>query len=129
MYKPQVFEWLKDVARRAEEQGKALVIFSPYPVTEYLNKSANDFYYMFSDVSYNNPPDPTPDTADKAIEAGIKLQFGGHIHVNDTMVHRNRKGPWLTFRHHPLQPIHRLISLSVVTARTFLRSKPGLLKK
>ncbi|UYM15671.1 metallophosphoesterase family protein [Endozoicomonas euniceicola] len=91
-HKKAVFDWLKDVTRRAEKQGKALIIFSHYPVTEYLNKSANDFYYVFNDASYNNTRIPTPDTADQAITAGVKVQFAGHIHVNDTAVHHNEQG-------------------------------------
>ena len=91
-HKKEVFDWLKDVTRRADEQGKALIIFSHYPVTEYLNKSANDFYYVFNDASYNNTRVPTPDTAEQAIEAGVRVQFGGHIHVNDTAVHRSKQG-------------------------------------
>lgn len=92
IYKPQVFTWLKEVSQRAKEQGKALVVFSHYPVTEYLNNSSNDFFYLFGDESYNNRRVPTPDTGDKVIEAGIRVQFGGHIHVNDTAVHRNEQG-------------------------------------
>ena len=91
-YKPQVFAWLKKISERAKEQGKALVVFSHYPVTEYLNNSSNDFFYLFGDESYNNRRVPTPDTGDKAIEAGIRAQFGGHIHVNDTAVHSNDQG-------------------------------------
>ncbi|PMH43249.1 hypothetical protein BCU68_04470 [Vibrio sp. 10N.286.49.B3] len=94
-YKPQVMEWLADVTARAEQEGKTLVVFSHYPATEYLNNSANDFYYVFNDGSYNNTRVPSHDTAEQVIATGVKLHFGGHIHVNDTAVHSNDNGDTL----------------------------------
>ncbi|WP_394131918.1 metallophosphoesterase [Shewanella maritima] len=91
-YKPQVMDWLTDVTSRAEQLGKTLVVFSHYPATEYLNSSANDFYYVFNDGSYNNTRVPSTDTAEQVIETGVKVHFGGHIHVNDTAVHHSKKG-------------------------------------
>ncbi|WOT04758.1 metallophosphoesterase [Shewanella youngdeokensis] len=91
-HKPKVFEWLADVAQRAEEQGKVLIVFSHYPAIEYLNDSANDFYFLFDDSSYNNKRVPSDDTAHQLINAGVKLQFAGHIHVNDTAIRSNENG-------------------------------------
>ncbi|MCQ1059322.1 metallophosphoesterase [Photobacterium sp. ZSDE20] len=91
-YKPQVMDWLANVTARAEAEGKTLIVFSHYPATEYLNSSANDFYYVFNDGSYNNTRVPSSDTAEQVINAGVKMQFGGHIHVNDTAVHQGENG-------------------------------------
>ena len=91
-YKPQVMDWLASVTERAESEGKTLIVFSHYPATEYLNSSANDFYYVFNDGSYNNTRVPSGDTAEQVLNAGVKVQFGGHIHVNDTAVHQGENG-------------------------------------
>ncbi|MGR5066277.1 metallophosphoesterase [Photobacterium sp. DNB22_13_2] len=91
-YKPQVMDWLANVTARAEAEGKTLIVFSHYPATEYLNSSANDFYYVFNDGSYNNTRVPSSDTAQHVLDAGVKVQFGGHIHVNDTAIHQGENG-------------------------------------
>jgi len=86
-YKRVVLAWLKDVHQRARDNGKTLIVFSHYPVCEYLNYSANDFFYLFYDGSYNNKRVPDTATAQAVLEqGGMELQFSGHIHLNDTAV-------------------------------------------
>ena len=86
-YKRVVLAWLKDVHARAAENGKTLIVFSHYPVCEYLNHSANDFFYLFDDGSYNNKRVPDTATAQSVLEqASMELNFSGHIHLNDTAV-------------------------------------------
>ncbi|SDH15532.1 Calcineurin-like phosphoesterase [Vibrio xiamenensis] len=88
-YKPQLMTWLESVTQRAQQMGKTLIVFSHYPATEYLNSSANDFYYVFNDGSYNNTRVPSTDTASQVANTGVKLHFAGHIHVNDTSSYQN----------------------------------------
>ncbi|PSW63674.1 phosphoesterase [Photobacterium kishitanii] len=93
--KHQVLNWLKDVIKRATEQGKTLLVFSHYPAIEYLNYSADDFYYLFNDYSYNHKRVPTSETTEELIECGLKLHFAGHIHINDTTKYTGRNGQTL----------------------------------
>ncbi|PSW96071.1 phosphoesterase [Photobacterium angustum] len=93
--KPQVLAWLKDVIKRADEQGKTLLVFSHYPAIEYLNYSADDFYYLFADSSYNHKRVPTSETTEELIDCGLKLHFAGHIHINDTAKYVGRNGQTL----------------------------------
>lgn len=83
-YKTEVMEWILSVTTRAKENNKALMVFSHYPAVEYLNYSADEFWYLFDDQSYNHTRVPSSDTSEQVLNSGIQLHFAGHIHINDT---------------------------------------------
>lgn len=91
-YKAELFDWLTDVTARAEQEGKCLLVFSHYPAVEYLNYSADDFYYLFDDSSYNHKRVPSDDTAQQVRATGVRLNIAGHIHISDTARHVSPNG-------------------------------------
>jgi len=78
-----VLDWIADVARRAEAQGKHLLAFSHYPALDPLDGTVSDERDVLGDTSLSLRI-PAPDVATALIEAGLKLHFSGHLHINDT---------------------------------------------
>lgn len=82
-HKRFVLDWMADVARRADAEGKHLLAFSHYPAIDPLDDTVADERAVLGDTSLSLRI-PEPDVATALIEAGIKVHFSGHLHVNDT---------------------------------------------
>jgi 3',5'-cyclic AMP phosphodiesterase CpdA len=85
--KPLIFEWMRDVARRAAEQGKHLLAFSHYPVVDPLNGSANLEASLLGNTGFVRRT-PGLDVMAAVAATGIKVHFSGHLHINDTAAFR-----------------------------------------
>lgn len=79
--KPFLFEWIADVCKRAHQQGKNLLTFSHYPALDPFNDSSGGYAKLFgqSEIIRRQPGIAV---AEKLLETGLQLHFGGHMHVN-----------------------------------------------
>ncbi len=84
-HKPFIFDWMSDVARRAREQKKKLIVFSHYPMINPSNGALADEMALFG-MSDSLRRVPVRAVAETAAATGIKVHFGGHLHVNHTAV-------------------------------------------
>lgn len=82
-----VLDWMKDVAARAEAQGKQLIAFSHYPIIDPLNGTWADEAKLLNDTSFLRRT-PRAEVSKAAAATGIKVHFSGHLHINDTAVFR-----------------------------------------
>lgn len=82
-----ILDWMKDVADRAEENGKQLFVFSHYPLLDPLNGTLADEIQLFGETSFARRT-PGSAIASAAARTGIKVHFSGHLHVNDTALWR-----------------------------------------
>ncbi len=95
--KEYLMEWLADVSRRAEAEGKRLLLISHYPALNYLDgdgevNDGHDVNYLLGDTSNTISRLPDSTVGDAFIRCGLKLHFAGHMHVNDTYGYRNDEG-------------------------------------
>ncbi|MFT6302458.1 MAG: 3',5'-cyclic AMP phosphodiesterase CpdA [Granulosicoccus sp.] len=79
--KHYLFEWITDVCKRADEQGKNLLTFSHYPALDPFNDSSGGYAKLFGQTEVIRRQ-PGIRVAEKLLETGLRLHFGGHIHVN-----------------------------------------------
>lgn len=75
-----VIDWVKEIAKEAENRGKTLIAFSHYPMVDY-NDGATDF---MNELIKREQRVPTEEVAQLFADAGITIHFGGHIHINNT---------------------------------------------
>lgn len=81
--KPFVVDWLRDVDRRARAAGKQVIHFSHYPVLETLNGTLDlEIEMMGANGFHRRMPERA--VGEILLEAGLRLHFSGHVHVNDT---------------------------------------------
>ena len=92
-HKGFVLDWVKDVAARAKREGKQLLAFSHYPMLDMLNGTAEDELALIGRTS-STERTPSEAVASAAIDAGLRIHFSGHLHVNDTAMMRRDNG-WL----------------------------------
>lgn len=77
--KPFLLDWIGDVVRRARQQGKLLLPVSHYPILPPLPG--------FSEVMPDDAlarRSPSPAIAERLAAAGLRLHFGGHLHLHAT---------------------------------------------
>lgn len=82
-HKRFVIEWIKDVTRRAELEGKRLLTFSHYPMLDILDGTHDDERQVIGNTGSVKRM-PLPDVAAAMMDAGMRIHFSGHLHVNDT---------------------------------------------
>lgn len=91
IHKRFILDWVKSVTDRARKLGKTVIAFSHYPALDPLDGTREDEFAVLGQTSLMDRI-PEPDVGDALIDAGIRLHFSGHLHINDTARHRNANG-------------------------------------
>ncbi len=85
-------EWVKTVAAEAKKRGKALITFCHYPIVDF-NDGANDYIIKsWGALSFDLERTPSDEITKAMMDAGLRLHFGGHMHVNDTGIKTDDNG-------------------------------------
>jgi len=91
VHKRFVLDWAKSVAARAEMLGKRLLAFSHYPALDPLDNTGDDERGVLGETSLRHRV-PDAQVGKALIEAGIRVHFSGHLHINDTARMSNDTG-------------------------------------
>jgi 3',5'-cyclic AMP phosphodiesterase CpdA len=94
-HKTQVIDWISDVVKRAEKEGKQLIAFSHFPMTEYYDGQESQVKQLFGIKKFQLPRLPKKSVSQALAATGLKVHIGGHMHINDTGVTRNKDGSFL----------------------------------
>ena len=90
--KSYLFKWIKSVSDRAEKLNKTLIVFSHYPVLDFHDGATPQIKELLVKDKMQSHRVPNESVAHKFIEAGVKIHFGGHIHINDTEIYTSDEG-------------------------------------
>jgi 3',5'-cyclic AMP phosphodiesterase CpdA len=85
-HKPHVIEWLRDVVARGKAQGKQVVAFSHFPMSEFFNGASDDIVALLGQNKMQMVRRPAEDTTRALAETGLQVHVGGHMHFNDLAV-------------------------------------------
>ena len=91
VHKRFILDWIRSVTDRGRALGKTVIAFSHYPVLDPLDGTGDDELAVLGQTSLMGRI-PEPEVGDALIDAGIRLHFSGHLHVNDTARLRNADG-------------------------------------
>lgn len=83
-HKQHVIEWINDVTARAAAEGKRLITFSHYPMTEFYQGQAKALGALFGESRFQLSRSPTDHTARTMAATGVQVHIGGHMHLNNT---------------------------------------------
>lgn len=83
-YKSHLLDWVAKVAREAQKRNKLLVAFSHYPMVEFNDGSTEEMKLFFGKTKMQLSRVPHSEVAEAFANAGLKIHFGGHMHINDT---------------------------------------------
>jgi 3',5'-cyclic AMP phosphodiesterase CpdA len=84
IYKPHLFTWLKKVVEASKKYNKKLVAFSHYPAVDFNEDTSGELRALFGEDKWQLERVPEEQIAKTMADAGIKLHFAGHMHINDT---------------------------------------------
>ncbi len=82
--KAHQLEWIKKVSQEAEKQGKVLISFSHYPLVDFHDGASDEMKQLFGAEKFQLSRVPDPEVSELYAEAGIRIHFAGHMHINDT---------------------------------------------
>ncbi len=90
--KPYLVDWAKRVSQRAKELHKTLIAFSHYPMVDFYDNAAENIGEIFGSGKSLAGRLPGNLVAETFANAGIKVHFGGHLHINDTGTKKTTEG-------------------------------------
>lgn len=89
--RPHLLPWMRSVADRAAARNKALVAFSHYPALDPLGGTCAAERALFGPTGLARR-DPGAEVAAAFAATGVRVHLSGHLHVNDTGLHRTASG-------------------------------------
>ena len=90
--KKYLFDWVQKVIKEAEKHGKTLIAFSHYPMVDFNNGASNHIDNLLVDSKRQMQRVPDENVAKMFADAGLKVHFGGHMHMNDTGISTTKNG-------------------------------------
>ncbi len=132
--KKYLLDWVGRVVRSSEEHGKTLIAFSHYPMVDFTNGATSEIDDLLVGGQMQLRRVPNNKVAQVLADAGLKLHFGGHIHINDTGITTTEKGNTLVNVQVPslaaYKPAYKLLTIrekEIMEVETItLDSVPGL---
>ncbi|GGF67918.1 metallophosphoesterase [Wenyingzhuangia marina] len=91
-HKDYLLTWIKSVTERAEKLGKKLIVFSHFPTIDFNDDATEDMKVLFGKDKMQMQRVPNEEVAKALAEAGVKVHFGGHMHINDTGLRKFKNG-------------------------------------
>jgi 3',5'-cyclic AMP phosphodiesterase CpdA len=95
-YKKHLIKWIKKVSSEAKRLGKNLIAFSHYPMIEFNDGASEEIKILFGQKGLQSYRVPEEKVAKVFADAGLKIHFGGHMHLNDIGIRTFSSGNTLT---------------------------------
>lgn len=91
-YKQHLIQWVKKINDQAQLQGKTVVAFSHFPMVDYDDGASPEIKELLGAKKWQLNRLPDESIAEAFANAGVKIHFGGHMHINDTGSFTSSKG-------------------------------------
>ena len=91
-HKKHLLKWIEAVSLAAREQGKTLIAFSHFPMIDYNDDASLEIKELLGPDKWQLNRLPREEVAEVLADAGLKIHFGGHMHINDTGIRKTIKG-------------------------------------
>ncbi|TCN59827.1 metallophosphoesterase [Flavobacterium circumlabens] len=90
--KKHLIKWVEEISLEAKKQGKMLIAFSHFPMIDFNDDASAEIKELLGPNKWQLNRVPTEEVAQVFADAGLKIHFGGHMHINDTGVRTTAKG-------------------------------------
>ena len=94
-HKPFLLPWVRKVVEEAQKRHKTLVAFSHYPFVDFNDGVSESVRQMWGDRRFDLHRVPEAEVSEAFLQAGLRLHFAGHMHVNDTGIWEGKDGKHL----------------------------------
>ncbi|UFH31880.1 metallophosphoesterase [Chryseobacterium sp. C-71] len=93
--KKHLIDWVKNISKEAEKNSKVLIAFTHYPMLDYNDGASEDIKNLLGKNKWQLDRVPSDQVAQVFADAGLKLHFAGHMHINDTGIKKFENGKML----------------------------------
>ncbi|PWB25152.1 metallophosphoesterase family protein [Flavobacterium sp. HTF] len=90
--KKHLIKWVEEISLEAKKQGKTLVAFSHFPMIDFNDDASAEIKELLGPNKWQLNRVPVEEVAQTFADAGLKIHFGGHMHINDTGIRTSSKG-------------------------------------
>ncbi|WP_116788298.1 metallophosphoesterase [Flavobacterium psychrotrophum] len=90
--KKHLISWVKQMVDEAKKRGKTLIAFSHYPMVEFNDGASAEITQLLGKGKWQMDRVPVDAVAQSFADAGIKIHFAGHMHINDTGIYKGSNG-------------------------------------
>jgi len=90
--KKHLIKWVQDISAEAKLRGKTLVAFSHFPMIDFNDDASAEIKELLGPNKWQLNRVPVEEVAQVFADAGLKIHFGGHMHINDTGIRTTEKG-------------------------------------
>lgn len=90
--KKHLIKWVQDISAEARLRGKTLVAFSHFPMIDFNDDASAEIKELLGPNKWQLNRVPVEEVAQVFADAGLKIHFGGHMHINDTGLRTTQKG-------------------------------------
>ena len=90
--KKHLIKWVGEISAQAKKQGKILIAFSHFPMIDFNDDASAEIKELLGPNKWQLNRVPVEEVAQTFADAGLKIHFGGHMHINDTGVRTTAKG-------------------------------------
>lgn len=90
--KKHLIKWVQDISAEARLRGKTLVAFSHFPMIDFNDDASAEIKELLGPNKWQLNRVPVEEVAQVFADAGLKIHFGGHMHINDTGTRTTKKG-------------------------------------
>jgi 3',5'-cyclic AMP phosphodiesterase CpdA len=90
--KKHLIKWVQDISAEAKLRGKTLVAFSHFPMIDFNDDASAEIKELLGPNKWQLNRVPVEEVAQVFADAGLKIHFGGHMHINDTGLRTTAKG-------------------------------------
>jgi len=90
--KKHLIKWVEVISAEARQQGKTLIAFSHFPMIDFNDDASAEIKELLGPNKWQLNRVPVEEVAQVFADAGLKIHFGGHMHINDTGTRTTVKG-------------------------------------
>ena len=91
-HKAYLIDWVSKVTAQAKALGKTLIAFSHYPMVDFNDGASENIKRLGLGGQMQLERVPKESISKTFADIGLKLHFGGHMHLNDTGLYTSEKG-------------------------------------
>lgn len=92
IHKNYLIKWVKDIVTEAKKKNKTLIAFSHFPMVDFNDDATSDIKKLMGENKWQLERVPATNVAEDFANTGLKIHVAGHMHINDTGVHRSKNG-------------------------------------
>lgn len=95
IHKKHLIAWVQKIMEEAKKQDKTVIAFSHFPMIDFNDDASQDIAQFMGPDKWQLDRVPNEEVAQAFADAGLRIHFGGHMHINDTGIRTTKQGNML----------------------------------